>query len=223
MRKQLVKPWLMIGFCAVVMFSTNNLTADEDDDIPQGATVIQGPLVITGSFVADSEFDELTQDVVDLGIPDDIAQDLFVEPLEALGERASEMLENGAVSEKQYKNLHDYFINLPDRKRQKIKDFYTSGGAPKMHDLATALAHRRLQKDDASLRDHIKDLRQEGYSLDQQESSRPSHTKELRDIDSEHQDIKTQSDRRGHLKDKQPLKRTRQEIKEKRDAPIINH
>lgn len=182
MQREISKLLIVIGLCAGVLFSPNVSWADEVSD--------------------------LVQELADSGMSADTIDNLLSSPGDTLGQRASDMLHNGTITERQYEKVYNHFMALPDEKRQLIKNAYDKGYSAKVYDAVVDIGHQKL--DDASLRDHIKDLRQQGLSREQiaqrlynegvskdhlkdlgygfiVEPSRPEHAKDLRDTGAEHQ------------------------------------
>lgn len=187
MKTGLSKMLIVMAACLGVLLFTNCLWAQDVEDTVQG--------------------------LINEGVPPEVVDEVISGPSDTLGQRIDDMLENGTITDKQYDVLYNNFISLPDEKRWAIKNAYDKGYAEKVYNQVTGIAHKRLG-DDASLRDHVKDLRQQGYTREQiknrlnaegvaqarvdaiiaKEASRLEHAKDKRD------EIKG-VDRRQHVPD----------------------
>lgn len=134
------KVLVVLGMCLGVLLFTNCLKAED----------IQGTV----------------QGLINDGVPPEVVDDLFSGPSDVLGQRVNDMLKAGTITQRQYDAVSNRFLSLPDEQRWAIKNAYTKGDAAKLYDATTGIAHRRLG-DDASVRDHAKDLRQLGLNRDQ--------------------------------------------------------
>lgn len=189
MKTRLNKTLILIGFCLGVLLIGNSLRADELEDLTKG--------------------------LITTGISPNVIESLFTGPADTLGQRALDMLNNGTITQRQYDKIYNSFVTLPDETRWFLKNAYDKGYAEKIYNQITNAAHKRLGMDDASLRNHIKDLKQQGLTREQiierlrnegvsvdhlknlelgqvlgpgpVEPSRPEHGKDLRDTGAEHQ------------------------------------
>ena len=199
MKTGLKKMVVVVGMCVVALIFTNQLSADEADDA--------------------------VEELIAAGITNDVMEELLKESEDTLGQRAQDMLDNGTITERQYEKIYKSIIDLPEARRQKIKNAYDKGYADKLYDAVTGVAHRKL--DEGSLGGHIKDLKQEGLSREQIKetllnegvtldhlkdlgygpggASRPDHIKDLREQGLSREEIAERLQKEGvsieHLKD----------------------
>ena len=171
--------FIIIGICVGVLFFANGLKAQEDD---------------------------LYQELIDSGVSVEDAEYILNGPEGTLGERAETMLKNGTITERQYEKAYNHLMALPEAKRQAIKGVYDEGGADKLYDATTGIAHRKLGE--PTVRERAHELRQQGLARDQilerlrnegvsvdhlkdlgygpaGDPSRVEHYKDVRDMDTE--------------------------------------
>ncbi|MFH1683976.1 MAG: hypothetical protein ABIA67_03750 [Candidatus Margulisiibacteriota bacterium] len=120
-----------------------------------------GILLFPGYARAD-ELSDLTSDLNAQGVPSEVVNDVLSGRAGTLGERLQAMVDNGAITIKQYKAIYRGLVALPQSQIQKIKTAYDrKGGA------GVTGAIQQWKGDDASLRDHVKDLKQQGFTKEQ--------------------------------------------------------
>ena len=163
-------------------------------------------LVSIGYAAAEENAQQVMQDLTSgVGLSQEANNYLVNGPGDTFGARLETMLNNGTITQGQYNSVVNRFSALPDEKRWALKGAYDQGKG------ASNVIHKTAQIanwDDTSLRDHVKDLRDKGFTKDQivkrlrnegvpsdhlkdlvygpAESSRPQHIKDLRDSGSEH-------------------------------------
>lgn len=185
--------------------------------------VCLGALLFTNCLMA-QDVEDTVQGLINEGVPPEVIDDVISGPADTLGQRVEGMLEAGTITQKQYDALTRYFLSLPDEKRWAIKNAYDKGYAEKVYNQVMGGIHERLN-DDGSLRDHVKDLRQQGYTREQiknrlnaegvasarvdaivaEEASRREHARDLRKEGLSREQAKERAREMiepGHAKDK---------------------
>jgi hypothetical protein len=193
------------------------------------ALLVLGALIFAlPNYIQAEETSDLAQELIDEDVSQDVINELANTPGDTMGQRLDDMLKNGSVTQRQYDKIYNNFVNLPDEKRWAIKGAYDKGYGDKVYDRLTDAAHSQL--DDASLRDHIKDLKQQGLTREEihkrlneegvsvghlkdlgygPEGSRSEHLKDIRNMDTAESQHKVD---RAHEK-----KQDRKELKERKD------
>lgn len=161
-------------------------------------------VLVFPSIVKADEAGDAAQELIDSGVDESVMNELLTGSGDTLGQRAESMLKSDSITQRQYDKIYNNFVNMPQEKRQAIKSVYDKGYGEKIYDKLTDVAHDKL--DDASVRDHIKDLKDEGYTKEQivemlgkegvsvghlkdlgygQGGSKSEHAKDIRDMDTE--------------------------------------
>ncbi|MBL7130257.1 MAG: hypothetical protein ISS45_02450 [Candidatus Omnitrophica bacterium] len=159
-----------------------------------------GLLFFANSVKAD-ELKDIVQAFIEQGIPVAVIDDLFSNDLpdDTLGARVDAAYEAGTINDKQYDVLYNRFMSLPDETRGGLKNAYSKGYAEEVINRGITAAHERLHP--GSVRDHIKDLREQGLSRDKikdkliAEGYEPSH---VRDILAEDDSVREHARDRAH-------------------------
>jgi hypothetical protein len=138
MKTGLNKAIIAIGFCAIVLLFAGSARAEDAQQV--------------------------AEELVDgLGISNDVADSLASGPGDTFGQRLQGMLDNGSVTQKQFDAISNRFLALPDEKRWLIKGKYDQGGGMNLDTLHNVVN----PQDPGSVKQHAKDLRDQGYTKEQ--------------------------------------------------------
>jgi len=143
------------------------------------------------NYLAADEVDNTVEELLNEGVSSTIVDDLLSSdlPSDTLGTRVQDALHNGSITQRQYDKIYNNFLSLPDERRMAIKNAYEKGYAEKVYNNLHGLVNQKLG-DDASVREHAHELRQQGLTKDQiverlkNEGASPDHIKDLK-FDSE--------------------------------------
>lgn len=188
-------------------------------------------------FAADEQAVQVVQELTSgLGLPEETTGYLAEGPGDGLGQRLQDMLHNGAINQHQYNTIMNRFSALPDEKRWAIKGAYDRG-----KDVSNIMhtVQGTGQQEDASLREHIKELKEQGLSKEQiaerlhNEGVAPDHIKDLgftppqaegslrdhlKDAGVPHDKIKDKRDKREDVRDhKEDILDRRENVRDKRE------
>ncbi len=86
-------------------------------------------------------------------IPANVLRTLMSGPVDTLGQRAQDMLNNGTITQGQYDKINARLLSLPEGKLQAVKAGYDEGRAPGMGQAATDLGHRKARAAGAGTED----------------------------------------------------------------------
>ena len=173
-------------------------------------------ILFAGTAKAD-DLGNITQEWVEAGLTADQVDNLLSASGDTLGQRVQDMLKNGSITQGQYDKIYNSFMSLPAEKRATIKNAYTKGYGEKIYNQVVNAAHENLS-DDASIKKHAKDLRDQGLTKEQiaarlkaegvasehvkdivygqgAEASRPRHIKDVRDSGSQPQQVEKAHER----------------------------
>lgn len=176
-------------------------------------------VLVFPSFVRAEEAEEVAQELINSGVDADVVETLLNTPGETLGQRTQTMLDNGVINKEQYDKLYNSIMALPEDKRQAMKNAYDQGYGEKVYDKLKGAVGEKL--DDGSIRDHVKDLKQEGYTKEQiveMLGKEGVSTDHLKDIGYE----LSEGSLRDHVNDLKEEGLSRDEIKDRFNKEGIN-
>lgn len=120
-------------------------------------------LLFAGSARAESEEQVAEELISGLGISSDVASTLVSGPGVTFGQRIEGAYNNGTISKEQYGAIINRFLALPDEKRWAIKGAWDAGKG-----INPQVLHNVVNpQDPASMHQHVKDLRDQGYTKEQ--------------------------------------------------------